>query len=238
MKRTAVALIIVFVGLAASPTLAVGGASASRSLSEWYAMGGPAMHALAGVSVLILGLILERAYSLRASSFAPRALATSIGRAVEVGNRMELKTLCESDDSALAQLGRIALEGKSGREKLEAQGAAAAHAAHRNLPMLAALGNLATMLGLLGTVLGMVEAFEVIAQSGTGDARIVAGGIFRALVTTAAGLSIGIVALAAHAVFARRAADFVVTLETLATEMTEANDPAARRLDRDPGQVL
>jgi biopolymer transport protein ExbB len=197
---------------------------ASRSPREWYEMGGGTMHALSLCSALILGLIIERALALRRGRFVPRKLDEALGNAIEIGHRQEIKSLCESDRSALARLCRIALEGSSARHRLQAEGAAAAHQTQRNLPMLAALGNLATMLGLLGTVIGMVEAFQVIAQSGTGDARIVASGIFRALVTTAAGLGLGILALAAHALFARKAADLVVLLETRVTTVAEEVD--------------
>lgn len=216
------------------PTLAVGATpEVSRSASDWYAMGGPAMHALVACSVLIVAIVFERCHALRRRAFLPKRLCESMCEAVEVGNRLELKRLAEEGSSALARLSRTALEGLHARERLEAEGAAAAHQAQRNLPLLATLGNLATMVGLLGTVLGMVEAFDVIAQSGTGDARIVAGGIFRALVTTAAGLTIGIFALGCHAILNRRATDFIVALETLVTEVAEQADRPNRRIDAD-----
>lgn len=210
-----------------------------RTLLQWYEMGGPTMHGLALCSVLIVGLILERSFALRRAAFVPPRLEAELGEAVDLGRRQEIKRLCEQDASTLAALCRTAQEGPGARARLGAEGEAAAHRAQRNLPLLAALGNLATMLGLLGTVLGMVEAFEVIAQSGTGDARIVASGIFRALVTTATGLGIGIVALAAHALFSRRATDYVVALETLVTRVSEEfdrpnpafGDPDALELD-------
>lgn len=200
----------------------------SRTPAEWYAMGGPTMHALVLCSMAIFAVLLERAWALRPGAIVPHKLASEIRRALEVGNRSELKALCERDHSTLGRLARIALEGEPARERLEAFGTLQAHRAARNLPLLAALGNLATLLGLLGTVLGMIEAFELIAAAGTGDARVVAGGIFRALVTTAAGLGVGIGALAAHALFNRRAADLVVSLETFATEILDSTGPAAR----------
>ena len=200
----------------------------TRTLAEWYAMGGPTMHALVFCSVLIVSVLLERAWALRPGAIVPRKLAAEIRRALEVGNRHELKSLCERDRSTLGRLARIALEGEPARERLEAFGMLQAHRTARNLPFLAALGNLATLLGLLGTVLGMIEAFELIAASGTGDARVVAGGIFRALVTTAAGLGVGISALAAHSLFNRRATDLVVSLETFATEILDSTGPATR----------
>lgn len=211
----------------------------SRSPRDWYEMGGPTMHVLVLCSVLTFALVLERSFVLRRAAFVPEKLSNALRTAIEVGNRFELKSLCEKDSSALGKLARIALEGPQSRDRLGAEGSAVAHRAQRNLPFLAALGNLATMLGLLGTVLGMVEAFDVIAQSGTGDARIVAGGIFRALVTTAVGLTIAIFALLAHAVFSRRATDFVVVLETLITEITENVDRPNRPLgDAEAVEIL
>jgi biopolymer transport protein ExbB len=196
-------------------------------------MGGPTMHALALCSVLILALCLERGWSLRRGAVAPRGLVQALRRELEVGNRHELKALCESDDSSLGRLARLALEGEPARERLEALGHRESHVVHRNLSLLAALGNLATMLGLLGTVLGMIEAFEMITQSGTGDARVVAGGIFRALITTAAGLTVGITSLSAHALFARRADGLMVELESLATELLDVSSPTPPEY-RDP----
>ena len=90
-----------------------------------------------------------------------------------------------------------------------------------SLPLLAALGNMATMLGLLGTVLGMIESFDLIAKTGTGDARVVAEGIFQALVTTAAGLMVGLVAIGAHSLLRRKAELLEVELVEKASRMLE-----------------
>ena len=91
----------------------------------------------------------------------------------------------------------------------------------RNLPVLAAIGNIATMLGLLGTVMGMIASFEIIAETGTGDAREVAGGIFQALVTTAAGLMVGISAVAAHSFLRRKAEGLEIELQETSLRMLE-----------------
>ncbi len=239
--RTGIALLGILAGSVVLAEPASGPAVPSipslptRTPAEWYAMGGPTMHALVLCSMAILAVVLERAWALRPGAIVPHQLAAEIRGALEVGNRHELKALCERDRSVLGQLARLALEGESARERLEAFGTLQAHRAARNLPLLASLGNLATLLGLLGTVLGMIEAFELIAAAGTGDARVVAGGIFRALITTAAGLGVGIGALAAHALFNRRAADLVVSLETFATEILDSTGPSARsRSDEAP----
>ncbi|HPG25736.1 MAG TPA: MotA/TolQ/ExbB proton channel family protein [Myxococcota bacterium] len=219
MKRRATIVVLaaglVLSGLAASADEMAGAAAIVRTPLEWYVMGGPAMHALALCSVLVLGGVLERSFALRASATVPPALGARVAEALEVGNRGELKRLLAGGRSALTRLGEAALDPALDPAALETRGAWEAHRLRRNLSLIAALGSLATMIGLLGTVLGMIEAFDRIALEGTGDARIVAGGIFRALVTTAAGLGIGVVALGAHALLSRRAEDRVAALEHL-----------------------
>lgn len=191
------------------------------------------MHGIALCSVLIVGTILERAYALRASATLPRRLRAEIERALAVGNRSELKRLCEESGSALARLAFRALDPESNPDAIESAGAWEAHRLLRNLPLLAALGNLSTMIGLLGTVLGMIEAFDRIALVGSGDARVVAGGIFLALITTAAGLFAAILAVAAHAWLSRRAEDTVAELERLTTEIGQSAQslPLGARID-------
>jgi biopolymer transport protein ExbB len=193
----------------------------SRSLRDWYAMGGPVMRFLSLCSILVVGLVLERCFCLRRSAVAPRRLEKAVREAVESGNRAFLFEAVEGDRSALARLVGPGLVAADPIECVASRGAAEAKRLRRNLPLLAALGNLATMLGLLGTVLGMIEAFQLIAAAGVGDARIVAGGIFRALITTAAGLVVGIGAVTAHAFLARTAEDGIARLEELTSALFE-----------------
>ncbi len=75
----------------------------------------------------------------------------------------------------------------------------------RHLVVLNTIGNIAPLLGLFGTILGMISAFDAIAVAGTGDPKVVAGGISQALVTTATGLAVAIPTIVAHRYLARRA---------------------------------
>ena len=75
----------------------------------------------------------------------------------------------------------------------------------RFLPVLSTVGNVSPLLGLLGTITGMIVAFESIATSGTGDPRVVAGGISQALITTATGLIIAIPAIIGYRYLGGRA---------------------------------
>ena len=90
-----------------------------------------------------------------------------------------------------------------------------------NLRILGAIANLAPMLGLLGTVLGMIKAFNVISQSGTGNPGLVASGISEALITTAAGLMVGIPTLAAYHFFRGRVDKFVFEMEEISLKLLE-----------------
>lgn len=83
----------------------------------------------------------------------------------------------------------------------------------RHLAMLNTIGNIAPLLGLLGTITGMIIAFESIAVAGAGDPRVVAGGISQALVTTASGLVIAIPTIVSYRYLARRAESLLETVE-------------------------
>lgn len=210
-----------------APALAGAETSATatnRTLAEWYALGGWVMHGLVGVSVLALAVILERLWSLRAGAVAPPRLVRGLREAWDPTRPERARELCERSRSSLAHLvgvGIGALERGVEHPLDHVSSVADAESLHlrRNLPLLAALANIATMLGLLGTVLGMISAFDLIAEVGTGDARVVARGIFEALVTTAAGLSVGIGALACHALLRRRVDRLLLTLEQSVNEL-------------------
>ena len=83
----------------------------------------------------------------------------------------------------------------------------------RHLVVLNTIGNIAPLLGLFGTILGMITSFEAIAVAGTGDPKVVAGGISQALVTTATGLAIAIPSILLYRYLARRAEHFRGHLE-------------------------
>jgi len=226
---------------AAPPTAGAAPRPPERSLSQWYALGGWVMHLIALCSVLAGGVVLERAWALRSRAVAPPDVVEELRRAGGAGRLEQVRALTEGSSSSLARLVRVglrALERGAAHplEHVASAGEAEALRLRRNLPLLAALANLATMLGLLGTVLGMIEAFDVIAAVGTGDARVVARGIFQALVTTAAGLGVGIGALAAHAALRRRAEQGLLTLETLLNELFDR--PAAEATEAPPAQAV
>ncbi|OHD09050.1 MAG: hypothetical protein A2Y41_03245 [Spirochaetes bacterium GWB1_36_13] len=92
----------------------------------------------------------------------------------------------------------------------------------KNLNILSAMGNIAPLTGFLGTVSGMITAFKTIALSDNVTARLVAGGIYEALITTAFGLIIAIIATGANNIFVHKVDGFVNQIEEAADNMIEA----------------
>ena len=99
----------------------------------------------------------------------------------------------------------------------------------RYLPILNTIGNISPLLGLLGTIIGMIIAFESIAAVGTGDPKVVADGISQALVTTASGLIVAIPTIVAYRYLARRAELSLEQMEVYGHAFSNALIMAGRR---------
>ncbi len=201
-------------------------AEGQRTLRELWDYGGFIMYVLAGLSIIVLTLILERMVALRTNAVIPRRFMRQLMEPWRRGDLTAVTKLCANSQVSIARVLRAGLihldEGLARVE--DAVGTAGDHEAtllRRNLGLISSLGNIATMVGLLGTVLGMIQAFDVIAKTGTGDASIVAGGIFQALITTAAGLIVGISAVGAHSFLKRRVEVLEINLEETSFRLIE-----------------
>jgi len=179
-------------------------------------------------SVLALAIFLERLYALRRSKVIPQAFVTELGFFKERGEGREeaLLSLCGRYDSALARVIKAGVEripyGFSDvPHAVEGMGQHEAALLSTNLRMLGTISNLAPMLGLLGTVLGMIRAFSVIARAGTGHPELIASGISEALLTTAAGLIVAIPTLAGYHYLKGRIDRYVVEMEEVALSFLE-----------------
>lgn len=169
-------------------------------------------------SILALAICVERYLALNPTKVAPRNLLN------QVWGWMQNKQL---DNDKLRQLragsplGEIIAAGlgnaKYGRDIMkESIEDAASHVIHGMERYLTALGTIAAvtpLLGLLGTVMGMIRVFSEIMVQGTGNAAVLAGGISEALITTASGLCVAIPAMVMHRYFQRRIDAIVVTME-------------------------
>ena len=107
------------------------------------------------------------------------------------------------------------------KESIEEVGRHVAHSLERFLNTLGTIASISPLLGLLGTVIGMIKVFAVITTHGVGDASILAEGISEALLTTAAGLSVAIPTLMFHRFFRGKVDELVMTMEQEALKMVE-----------------
>jgi biopolymer transport protein ExbB len=178
-------------------------------------------------SVVVLAICIERLFTLNARKIAPPHLLATVWQQLKADqlDTGRLKTLRQS-----SPLGRILAAGLSnayhGREVMkESIQEAASHVVHELERYLNTLGTIAAvtpLLGLLGTVMGMIKVFAEIMAQGTGNASVLAGGISEALITTAAGLSVAIPALVMHRYFVGRIDGIVVELEQETIKLVDA----------------
>ncbi len=177
-------------------------------------------------SVLAVAICIERLWALQPARIAPRntlALAWGWFRKDELDARRlhELR-----HGSPLGEILAVVLVNqRRGREAMKASAEEAAgqilHGLERYLTALGTIAAITPLLGLLGTVVGMIEVFQVIRMEGTGDPNELAGGISEALITTATGIGVAIPALIFHRFFTRRVDDLVLTMEQEANKLVE-----------------
>ena len=178
-------------------------------------------------SVLALAIIGERMVTLRASKIAPQDLLPRVWGWIR-NKQLDSKRIRSLSDGS--PLGRILAAGlmnaRHGRQIMkESIQEVASHEIHEMERYLNALGTIAAvtpLMGLLGTVFGMIEVFADIMSQGTGQAGLLAGGISQALVTTAAGLLVAIPALICHRILLRRIDEIVVFMEQESIKLVDA----------------
>ena len=177
-------------------------------------------------SILVLGIGMERAYNLRRrniidAEFLNRIRSHWNWKDIQLGLQ-----LCASHDTSLARVLKTGLLRFGGKldeieRAIEGAGQHEASLLNSNLRVLGAVANITPMMGLLGTVFGMIKAFNVISQSGTGNPGLVASGISEALITTAAGMIVGIPALALYHYFRAKIDRYVFEMEEIAFQLVE-----------------
>ncbi len=188
--------------------------------------GGFMMYPILFSSILVLGIGLERAYNLRRkniidSEFLERIRSHWNWKDIQLGLQ-----LCTSHDTSLARVLKTGLLRFGGKldeieRAIEGAGQHEASLLNSNLRVLGAVANITPMMGLLGTVFGMIKAFDVISQSGTGNPGLVASGISEALITTAAGMIVGIPALALYHYFRAKIDRYVFEMEEISFQLVE-----------------
>ena len=178
-------------------------------------------------SIVAVAICIERLYTLNPKKIAPPHLLATVWKQLKAGelDANKLKTLKQS-----SPLGRILAAGLANayhgrdvmKESIEEAAGHVVHELERYLNTLGTIAAVAPLLGLLGTVMGMIKVFAEIMAQGTGNASVLAGGISEALITTAAGLSVAIPALVMHRYFVGRIDGIVVELEQETIKLVDA----------------
>ncbi len=178
-------------------------------------------------SAVAMGIIVERFWSLRRSAVTPKPLldqAWQWARAKDLGAK-HIDALRRN-----SPLGRLLAAGLENRHKpriiimevIEDTGRHVVHELERFLNTLGTIAVISPLLGLLGTVIGMIKVFSMILEQGVGNANALAGGISEALVTTAAGLTVAIPSLMFYRYFRGRIGELVITMEDQAFKLVAA----------------
>lgn len=197
------------------------------SITQMLVNGGPLMVPIALCSVIALAYTVERALRLRRASLGLGELGAELVGAVRAGGPERGLELCGASSTPLSRVMRTALERRDAppleREKaVEDAGAREVRRLSANLRPLVVVAAIAPLLGLLGTVWGMILAFSTIAlRDGLGRPELLAAGIGQALITTAAGLAIAIPTHAAYFWLKGRIERFARAVEDLDAELGE-----------------
>ena len=180
--------------------------------------GGGLMIPIVLCSVVAAGISLERLWSLRPQEVNPQSRLIAMQQRVDLGDVTDDwldELLVRSPLERLsAQVLQVRCDGKSAmQDLLFVEVKQIAHELERYLSTLGSMAAITPLLGLLGTVIGMIKVFSAIQTAGLGEASLLAGGISEALVTTAAGLSVAIPALFMHRFLSRRVDELLIDME-------------------------
>ena len=193
--------------------------------------GGLMMWPIILCSVIAVAIILERAWTLQEKRVLPRDMMQKVWQLVET-QQINDKVIAALQQSS--PLGQVLAAGLASRhrsrdimmERLEDTGRHVVHELERFLNTLGTIAGISPLLGLLGTVTGIIKAFNAIQAGAMGDPKMLSGGIAQALVTTAAGLVVAIPSLIAYRFLRGKVERIVVEMEKDAIRLADAVEAA------------
>lgn len=191
--------------------------------------GGWLMIPIVGCSATAMAIILERFWSLRSKTVIPPDLGEQV-QAWALSRKLDdAHVQALADNSPLGRILAAALRNRSRsreiiKESVEDTGRHVMHELERYLNSLGTIAGISPLMGLLGTVIGMIKVFSTILIHGVGDAAQLAGGISQALITTAAGLTVAIPAYFFHRYFIGKVSELVIKMEEQAIALIDAID--------------
>ncbi len=199
-------------------TVASGGEETVR-LIELLLKGGFMMIPIFLLSILAVYIFVERLMTIRKASQTPDGFLDNIKSAVLRGDVNGAKLLCAQSDTPIARMiekgiARLGSQLKNIEASIENVGKIEVYKLEKNLSFLATISGVAPMIGFLGTVTGMIQAFIAIAQEeGTVSPKLLSSGIYEAMITTASGLFVGIIAYLGYNYLVTRVQKLVYRME-------------------------
>jgi len=183
-----------------------------------FVKGGWVMYPLLLSSVLALSVVIERFWYLRRKKILVPEIIGVLDQIKSPGDLQMAKSICEKFKGPFSRIVLTSIENQDLpadelRMLVEDGGRQEVRILQRGLVTLETIAAIAPLLGLLGTILGMIKVFNVIETLGVGQEKALSGGISEALITTAAGLLIGIPVLIAYNYFNHRAEAFILDIE-------------------------
>ena len=195
---------------------------------ELIIKGGPIMGLIILCSIIAFAVFLERLLYLRNARIDTRKFMKEISLKLRSNRAMEAVDMCNATKGPIARILKSGImkydkPRADMKEAIEDAGVHEVPMLEKNIGVLATIAHIAPLLGLLGTVVGMLKAFQVIEVKATSMVPVnpgdLAGGIWEALITTVAGLSVAIPTYVVYNYLVSRVEDFVLDMEKIATEL-------------------
>jgi biopolymer transport protein ExbB len=224
-------------GQAADPGAAQtpGPSAQIESVWDFILKGGPVMIPIGLCSLVALTIIVERLLSLRRKNILPPALLSDLKGVLEDGNKTKALEYCDRHPSPLsntlaAGIKKLGEPVEMVRRHIEEAGAREVVRLRKYLRVLSVIASVAPLLGLLGTIFGMITAFQTVAASAEslGRTELLAKGIYEAMITTAAGLLVAIPTVLAYHAVSAKVERLVFEMDAMAIDFVEDYASAAR----------
>jgi biopolymer transport protein ExbB len=203
---------------------------------ELVRAGGPFMAPIIICSIAAVGILLERLWTLQRKRVLPEELIKKLSSFAEGGQVSPKFIDALEKNSPLGRVLAAALANRDrGREimmeRVQDTGRHVVHELERFLNTLGTIASISPLLGLLGTVTGIIRAFNAVMLGGMGDPRLLAGGISEALITTAGGLAVAIPSFIAYRYLRGKVERIVVDMEKIAVTFADSLNAESRPAD-------
>jgi biopolymer transport protein ExbB len=187
--------------------------------------GGISMYPIILCSIIALAVFIERLWTLRRNKIIPPEFISQIEEKVRAHRISEAVYLCQNDNSSIAKIFLAGLKaiGKGMwlvKEAIEDRGSREGLILEKYLGLLSTIAQMSTLLGLLGTVSGMIKTFKAISQAGENPA-LLAGGIAEALIATFSGLCVAVPVMACHRILKDKASSLIYEMEESSLKLIE-----------------